>query len=33
MYTFPLLAILGLGFAITFCCDGIDRWLSTKRRA
>jgi peptide/nickel transport system permease protein len=33
MYTFPALAIIGLGFGITFTCDGIDRWLSTRRRA
>ena len=33
MYLFPGLAIIGLGFALTFTCDGIDRWLSTRRRA
>ena len=33
MYTFPALAIIGLGFGVTFTCDGIDRWLSTRRRA
>jgi peptide/nickel transport system permease protein len=33
MYLFPLAAIVGLGFAVTLTCDGVDRWLSTKRRA
>ena len=33
MYLFPLLAILGLGVGVAFTCDGIERWLSTRRRA
>jgi len=33
MYVFPLVAIVGLGFGVTLTCDGIDRWLSTRRRA
>ena len=33
MYAFPAAAIIGLGFGLTFACDGIDRWLSTRRRA
>ncbi|MCI4320837.1 MAG: ABC transporter permease subunit [Thermoplasmata archaeon] len=33
MYFFPAAAIIGLGFGLTFTCDGIDRWLSTRRRA
>lgn len=33
MWAFPALAILGLGFGLTFACDGVDRWLSTRRRA
>ncbi len=27
MYTFPLLAIVGLGIALALLCDGLDRWL------
>jgi peptide/nickel transport system permease protein len=33
MYAFPAAAIVGLGFGVTLTCDGIDRWLSTRRRA
>jgi len=33
MYAFPLAAIVGLGFGVTLACDGIDRWLSVRRRA
>jgi ABC-type dipeptide/oligopeptide/nickel transport system permease subunit len=33
MYVFPLIAIVGLGFGVTLTCDGVDRWLSTRRRA
>jgi len=31
MYLFPLLAILGLGFAIALVCDGIERWRRLDR--
>ncbi|MGP8074060.1 MAG: ABC transporter permease [Thermoplasmata archaeon] len=31
MYLLPLLAILGLGFAVAFVCDGIERWRRLER--
>ena len=33
MYAFPAAAIIGFGFGVTLLCDGIERWLSTRRRA
>ncbi|MCI4324900.1 MAG: ABC transporter permease subunit [Thermoplasmata archaeon] len=32
MYLFPAAAIIGLGFGVTLVCDGVERWLSTRRR-
>jgi peptide/nickel transport system permease protein len=31
-YAFPAAAIIGLGFGVTLVCDGVERWLSTRRR-
>ena len=30
MYLFPLLAIVGLGFALALVCDGIDKRMSRR---
>jgi peptide/nickel transport system permease protein len=32
MYTFPALAIVFLGTAITLCCDGLERWSARRLR-
>lgn len=32
MYTFPAVAIVFFGTAITLCCDGLERWSSRRLR-
>jgi peptide/nickel transport system permease protein len=32
MYTFPALAIVFFGSAITLCCDGLERWSARRLR-
>jgi ABC-type dipeptide/oligopeptide/nickel transport system permease subunit len=32
MYTFPAVAIVFLGAAITLCCDGLERWSARRLR-
>jgi peptide/nickel transport system permease protein len=32
MYTFPAVAIVFLGTAITLCCDGLERWSARRLR-
>jgi peptide/nickel transport system permease protein len=32
MYAFPAAAIIGFGFGVTLLCDGIERWMSSRRR-
>ncbi|HTW55994.1 MAG TPA: ABC transporter permease subunit [Thermoplasmata archaeon] len=31
LFVFPLMAILGLGVAIAFVCDGLERWMGFHR--
>jgi ABC-type dipeptide/oligopeptide/nickel transport system permease subunit len=33
MYTFPAIAIVFIGTAITLCCDGLERWSSRRLRS
>jgi peptide/nickel transport system permease protein len=32
MYTFPTVAIVFLGTAVTLCCDGLERWSTRRHR-